>query len=520
MTGSLIALAAKGAADTQLTYKPQQTFFKSCTKRHTNFAIERLQGQFQGQVRLGGKLIHRVSRNSDLLGRAYVVLEFQQLCDLRGNNIGDVTVNAVQTNYFSNEAAAVGNETTNPIDALGDGIRFVDCAGFLALDEARCLIGGHEFDRYNGIDGVLQEDLYSDARRRFGPLVGCFDSDNDAITFAGQISGTTQVPNNTGGIRHGICDPTAGDPTGSVRFYVPLYFWWSRLNKSMSLPLIALQYHEVQLEFRVARADQLIKFVYNQDVNGVRDVSWQSADAAAHPNAIQNTNNWSGGALLDAFLVFDGVFLDTNERKMMACKSMEYLISQHQNQDFSGTGAQTTYSHELNFNHPTQFITFYGRRECAESLGDWTDFTGFTQNNRAVDIYGNETSGASVALQFNGQNLSQPLHPIFNRLLEPADHGAYRPDLYSYTFPFGLQIVKGEDANPCIDDCPNGSVNLSRIDRTTMNIQADGTANSNNYINNQGALVQVAGTISHHYLAKNYNSMKVAAGMAGLVYAN
>ena len=53
MVGGLIQLAAYGSEDLYLTGNPQITFFKMVYRRHTNFAMENIEQQFEGA---GGNL--------------------------------------------------------------------------------------------------------------------------------------------------------------------------------------------------------------------------------------------------------------------------------------------------------------------------------------------------------------------------------------------------------------------------------------------------------------------------------
>ena len=46
MVGGLLQLVAKGAQDIYLTGNPQITFFKVVYRRHTNFAIQSIQQEF------------------------------------------------------------------------------------------------------------------------------------------------------------------------------------------------------------------------------------------------------------------------------------------------------------------------------------------------------------------------------------------------------------------------------------------------------------------------------------------
>jgi hypothetical protein len=96
--------------------------------------------------------------------------------------------------------------------------------------------------------------------------------------------------------------------------YMPLQFWFCR-NPGLSLPLIALQYHEVKLIF-----------------------TWASTLNAG------NHSVWA-----------NYVYLDTDERRRFAQVSHEYLIEQVQFQD----QAEAT-THTLTFNHPVKEIIWTG----------------------------------------------------------------------------------------------------------------------------------------------------------------
>ena len=67
-------LVAYGAQDVYLTGNPQITFFKVVYRRHTNFALESIQQTFNGTVGYGQRVTATVSRNGDLISRAYLVL--------------------------------------------------------------------------------------------------------------------------------------------------------------------------------------------------------------------------------------------------------------------------------------------------------------------------------------------------------------------------------------------------------------------------------------------------------------
>ena len=75
MGGGLLQLVAYGAQDVYLTGNPQITFFKVVYRRHTNFALESIQQTFNGNPDFGQRVTATISRNGDLISRAYLVME-------------------------------------------------------------------------------------------------------------------------------------------------------------------------------------------------------------------------------------------------------------------------------------------------------------------------------------------------------------------------------------------------------------------------------------------------------------
>ena len=110
--------------------------------------------------------------------------------------------------------------------------------------------------------------------------------------------------------------------------FVPLYFFFNR-NNGLALPLIALQYHEVRMNFEFTVFPQVIVF---------------SGDFNPRTNRTQ---------FEDCTLLVDYVYLDSEERRRFAQVGHEYLIEQLQ---FTGSEAINTNSgkFELHFNHPSK----------------------------------------------------------------------------------------------------------------------------------------------------------------------
>jgi len=72
MGGGLMQLVAYGAQDAFLTGSPEITFFKVVYRRHTNFAMESIRQNFNGDVSWGNRSTVTISRNGDLISRCYI----------------------------------------------------------------------------------------------------------------------------------------------------------------------------------------------------------------------------------------------------------------------------------------------------------------------------------------------------------------------------------------------------------------------------------------------------------------
>jgi hypothetical protein len=129
---------------------------------------------------------------------------------------------------------------------------------------------------------------------------------------------------------------TLSATTPQTTLYVPLQFWFCR-NTGLALPLIALQYHEVRVNIDFESEQNLICYKGTQPV--VND------------------------HLVNASLLVDYVYLDSEERRRFAQVGHEYLIEQLQ---FTGEESITGGSskHKLSMNHPVKELVFVAQNSA------------------------------------------------------------------------------------------------------------------------------------------------------------
>ncbi len=405
MAGALMQLVAYGAQDVYLTADPTVTFWKAVYRRHTNFAMESMSQTLSGTANFGSKVVCRISRNGDLLHCCYV------------------------------KATLPYSSVVSADDA------YVNRVGFALLKSVELRVGGQQIDKhYSSWMHIWTELTHNvDKKAMLDKLVG---------------------PKGVDGANYNDDDTVQGTPPqGIFDLNIPLLFSFCR-NPGLALPLIALQYHEIEL--------------------------WIEFETFA--NISQAT--MATGSLSNVELWADYIFLDTEERKEFAQKPHEYLIEVTQQQQASVTQS-TNNSIRLTFNHPTKFLT-WAVQEATIGGDKFTDFT----NNANGEAAGTESCVNEAKLRLNGQDRFTTRDNTYFNYVQPYQHFQCKPDLGINVYSFALKPAEHQ---------PSGSCNLSRIDN--VNLEVTPTALTGN-----------TGTITVY--AFSYNVFRVASGMGGLAYSN
>ena len=455
MAGGLMQLVAYGAQDVYLTGQPKVTFFQAVYKRHTNFAMENIQQTVNGTPSNSGRVSVTIARNGDLVGNMYVRLQPTQVS-------------------YSNLTSTGGNIDTNWVAER-------------AIAAVELTIGGQRIDKHY--------------QTWFRLYAECFLGESDKINYGKMASSPA---------------PTA-DNTNVNSVYLPLLFFFNR-NPGLFLPLIALQYHEVRLDF----------------------------DLTAY-----FTNYF--GTSSQVFEVWANyVYLDTEERRRFAQKGHEYLIEQVQHTGgdsitASGNpGAQTV---RLSFNHPVKELIWCYQNTVSTAYNSLWNFTSGYASNVNVTcapsplfapgalphdlgcprIYSNAFCFAAASqgtpggltsnvgwMEESTTNVAMAVEvgPLYNfkLVLNGQDRfkeqtgkyfNQYQPFLYHtgtpypgiYVYSFALQPEEHQ---------PTGTCNFSRID------------------NAQVAINMKSGYVCplQKMFAINYNILRIQSGMGGLAFSN
>lgn len=194
---------------------------------------------------------------------------------------------------------------TVSLSGSGGNFAWVNRLGHAMLEEIELLIGGSRIDKqyYEWLD--LWYELARDVshERGYDKLIG-----NSSVMT------------------------TLSTDTKTATLYIPLKFFCNKFN-GLAIPLIALQYHKVRIDFKFRNSAQLI-------------VKESAATVTATVSNISLLCNY--------------VFLDSEERKRFASSAHEYLIEQIQTTRQEKV-TDTTFIYNLTFSHPCKSLYWFMR---------------------------------------------------------------------------------------------------------------------------------------------------------------
>lgn len=274
-------LVAYGSQDVYLTGNPQITFFKTMYRRHTNFSSQVFETRFMGRPDFGSKVLLTVPRNGDLLHRQYLCVR------LSGADPAIATDPDQKWAWIRN----LGNHLIRNVDLK---------------------IGGQLVDSHSGEFLHMWQQLTTskDHQKAYDRMLG----NTEAVSVLAA--------------NH-----------GDVELHIPLQFFFNR-RASQALPMIALQYHAIELEVTFEKLSNLLVATSNIGVSGMSGL---------------------GITMKDAFVYTEMIFLDTEERRRFAQLAHEMLIETVQVVPALALPYKST-NVSLSFNHPVKEI-FWGLRQ-------------------------------------------------------------------------------------------------------------------------------------------------------------
>jgi hypothetical protein len=494
--GGLLQLVAYGAQDVYLTANPQVTFFKQLYRRHSNFAMESIEQTFNGVANFGKRVTCTIARNGDLINKIYLQVTLPSV------NASDLVYGEDDAYNFS-WVPGVGQALIRQVEIeIGGQLIDRQYGDWMHIWNELTLPAGKQLDYNritNGYGGIVFEPETGDCDS-CGPQGDCtlaklseyYNNSNyasdylhtflrDNKTTNNVAEGITPAPtgdDNTFGTYQGKCFP-------EFTLYVPLEFWFCR-HVGLSLPLIALQYHEVKINIDF----QELRYLVN-----VSDTT--NVDTTPNQASVVNAINRKG--LVACSLFVDYIYLDTEERRRFAQVAHEYLIEQLQ---FTGDESLTSTSNKIRmqFNHPVKELVWVVQNpsfvDCTSQQNDPFNYTDMNCANPT----------AVAKIQLNGQDRFTEREGSYFNYVQPYQHHTASPQIGINVYSFAL---KPEDLQP------SGSCNFSRIDNATLNL----TLSPETFKIGTNPAFSIKSVNARIY-ATNYNVLRIMSGMGGLAYSN
>jgi hypothetical protein len=405
MSGALVELVSKGAQDAYLTGKPEVSFFHQTYKRHTNFSQKPVKLDFIGTCAKNQMVTLKIPRKGDLLG--YIFMDMNPYPNV---DSGNITAQSLFDPFAENPTIF------------------------------ELYIGGQLIDRQDGfyMNQLWQKFLIDSSGKNFS-----YTTHYDAVQPFIETEYQSIVTNR----------------------WVPLHFFFC--DSMCHLPLVALQYHEVE-----------IRITFGPDYG-----NYQAPYVPPAPNFYANY-----------------ILLDTVERDVIVNKNHELLIEQVQRIAINSANFQDDSNVNVSFdlsylNHPVKCL-----------LWGITNYGELTINDVQLYLNGTEVFESPMPdLYFC--TVQSYYHSEFDSVLQGSI--AYISTLAIDDQPSGGNTKMYSFALKANKHQPCGTCNFSRLDNASLT----------------GVLRYNSGSQptypSVFYLwAVNFNVLRIKNGLAGLMFSN
>lgn len=369
---------------------------------------------------------------------------------MKAINVGYLRSFEVST-YFMD---LVTSKKTLYLDAANTNYKFawVDRLGHAIIDHIEIYIGGDVIDKHYGdwlniwyelsCDRTIQDVYYK---------------------MIGNVSSLTTFDRTT---------------KPSYKLLVPLQFWFCR-NNGLSLPICALQFHDVSIKMRLRRFSDC-SYIESGSLTGT------TLDSLYDNNATHITAN----------LLIDYIFLDELERKKFAQSGHEYLIEQLQIFSTENIEANNDTYFNIDFSNPIKELIWVGQKYSY--INNSTGYIKCRWDNYTDSITNTNNPITFSMLELNGKSRVEKRDGNYFNYVQPYQCHNSTPSDGINVYSFSIDPEEQQ---------PSGSCNFTRIKsaKLTLTMTDALVASADN-----GANLRVYGV--------NYNVLRFFNGYGGLAY--
>ena len=375
MAGGLLNIIAQGNANIFLTGNPSKTFFRVTYSKYTNFGLQKFRLDYNGvrDLRLTepSTYIFKVPRYAELLMDTYLGITLPDIWS-------PIYPPTKDTNYIWSSYGFkwVHNIGTNIIKEI-----VVQCGSFILA-------------KYSGdyLAAMVERDFTTEKRNLFNSMTGNVPEIHSPENAYGRanIYPCAYYDSTT--------TDTGTEPSIRGRqLYIPLNTWFT-LNSRCALPLISLQYNEIEIHVTLRPIQELFQvrdvfdstndFPYIQpDFNQSRFHMYRflqsppavnvSVEAGNYSNQISNWN-------ADIHLMSTYAFLSKDEAKLFAKNDQIYLVKEVFEYRFDNVSGSKTIP--LTSNGMVTSWMWYFQRNDVYMRNEWSNYTNWPYRNLPSDV--------------------------------------------------------------------------------------------------------------------------------------
>ena len=380
----------KNSTNNFLDMDPQISFYKIVYRKHSRFAMENIafNNLSRSTLNYDNNITIKcdVPRNGDLLKSLYFTFELPNIYS--GRKQTDNIYSNYEFKWIKNIGLNIFNHMTLKFNGQEIDKLYADYLNIwkeLTLsDEEKDIFNeniGHIPELYDPKNGPGQNGNY--------PHITNGNTNSDqSDRYIGkniELNGNKFIFNNSN-----IMDSTTNTYGENIfpsilgrKIKIPLSFYFCN-NSGLSIPLIALQYTTISLEFEMKKFQDLYTIIDTKYTGDSNSFNKRIKPGNEDHHQINNfTNNFSYN--IKPNIEGEYIFLDDDERKRFAVYDHEYLIEQSRISNKDGVEIKTTIE-ETNtkiysaFN-PVKYLAWVVKRDDFKHINEWSNYTNWINPN-------------------------------------------------------------------------------------------------------------------------------------------
>lgn len=381
MAGGLLNLIAIGNQNIILNGNPVKSFFKTKYSKYTNFGLQKYKVEQQGQTNIHltqkTNISFKIPRYGDLLMDTYLVITLPNIWS------------PIYKHIYNSTSVDNSNVEYRPYE-----FQWIKNIGCQIIDEVQLTVGGRLIQKFSGtyLQNVVERDFDTSKKELFNIMTGNISELNNPANYSNRGNNYPNAFKLYDASINGI-EPSIYSKT----LYIPLNTWFTLLS-TMALPLICLQYAELEINFTLKPIQDLFTIkdvLYDLSYNNYNEIpriqAEQNKDTrygfyrfiqeppyrdissnTIYPDQRNNIN-------ANIHLITTQCFLDTEERTLFANNTQDYLLREVYEYKFERVNKSTKIN--LESNGLVSNWMWFSQRDDVYKRNEWSNYTNWPYEN-------------------------------------------------------------------------------------------------------------------------------------------